>query len=127
MRKHLLVVGGNDSSAVKAAELDVDVSLFQLRRLLTPAQIASVTRVFVFDFEHLDATLSLARALHAHYPLDAAVSFWERALLPASLAGEALGVRTNPSSAVRVTRDKLAMRALLAADAADPVSIVSSV
>src|SRR5688572_7377075 len=114
MRKHLLVVGGNDSSAVRAAELDVDVTLFQLRRLLTPAQVGAATRLFVFDFEELEASLALARALHAVFPVDAVVSFWERALLPAALIGETLRVPANPVKAVRLTRDKLAMREVLA-------------
>ena len=76
MRPHLLVVGGNDSSAVKAAGLDIDVTLFQLRRLLTQKQIDAVKRVSVFDFQQLDETIAMATAVHSVQPLHATVSFW---------------------------------------------------
>jgi glycine/serine hydroxymethyltransferase/biotin carboxylase len=114
MRKHILIVGGNDSSAVKAANLDAEVTLFQLRRLVTQNQLAAAARVLLFDIERHDEALRLARAVHASQPLHAVASFWERALLPASVIGEELGIRANPSAAVRLTRDKLAMRRLLA-------------
>ncbi len=121
MRRHLLVVGGNDSSAVTAAQLDVDVTLFQLRRLVTQNQINAARRTFVFDFEQLDETIALASAVHAVQPFHATVSFWERALLPAAVVGDSLGVATNPRTAVEVTRDKLAMRTLLAQNGLDSV------
>jgi len=121
MRPHLLVVGGNDSSAVKAAELGVDVTLFQLRRLLTQNQLDAARRTFVFDFEQLDETIAWATAVHRVQPFDATVSFWERALLPAAVAGECLGVATNSRRAVDVTRDKLAMRTLLAQNGLESV------
>jgi glycine hydroxymethyltransferase len=121
MRKHILVVGGNDSSAVKAAQLDADVSLFQLPRLLTQAQIAAARRVFVFDFEQQQETNAFARTLHETQHLQAVVSFWERALLPTAIIGEALGLAANPVRPVRLTRDKLGMRKLLAAKHLDDV------
>ncbi len=116
MNKHILVIGGNDSSAVKAARTGVDVTLFQLRRLLTNEQMDAAARLFIFDFEDIPAALQLARAVHAIQPLDAVVSFWERALLPAAIIGEFLGIPANPSRAVQVTRDKAAMREVLAAN-----------
>jgi biotin carboxylase len=122
MRRHLLIVGGNDSSAVQAAQLDVDVTLFQLSHLLTQNQINAAKRAFVFDFERLDETMALASAVHALQPFHASVSFWERALLPAAVVGESLGIPTNPLRAVEVTRDKLATRTLLAQNGLESVS-----
>jgi biotin carboxylase len=121
MRPHLLLIGGNDSSLLHATPLDADVTLFQRRELLTGAQVAAARRVVVFDYERLDETLVHANAIHALHPFQAAVSFWERALLAASVVGEALGIAANPTRAVRLTRDKLLMRQRLASVEADPV------
>jgi len=113
MVRHLLVVGDQDSSAVKAASLGVDVTLFQLPRLGSPKQIAAACRTLVFDFEALDESLAFAHAVHARQPFDAVISFWELALLPATAVAEALNVPGNPMRPVQLTRDKLAMRNLL--------------
>jgi biotin carboxylase len=121
MRPHLLLIGGNDSSALHATPLDADVTLFQRREQLTDGQVAAARRVVVFDYERLDETVALAKAIHAVHPFQAAVSFWERALLAASVTGEVLGIKANPARAVRLTRDKLLMRARLATVDADPV------
>lgn len=116
MRKHLLVVGGHDTSAVQASRLDIDVTLFQSRDNLTQEQMKIARRFFVFDVEDPDESLALARAVHAVHPFDAVVSFWETTLLVAAVIGEDLGIAANPLRPVAVTRDKLAMRELLAAN-----------
>lgn len=52
--------------------------------------------------------------LGARQRLDAVVAVDDQGLLAAALAGEALGLPHNPPAAVAATRDKAAMRALLA-------------
>jgi len=121
VRKHLLVVGGHDTSAVQASRLDIDVTLFQSLDNLTQEQMNAVRRFFVFDIDDLGEALALARAVHAVHPFDAVVSFWETSLLAAAVIGETLGIAANPVRPVAVTRDKLAMRELLAANHRDHV------
>lgn len=58
-----------------------------------------------------DAIVELAR----RRPLDAVVAVDEQGVLAAALAGERLGLASNPPAAVAATRDKAAARAVLAA------------
>ena len=74
MTKHLLVIGAQDSSVMKAA-LDAQVTLFQVPRLVSGKQIASAGRACVFDIESPREAVLLARAIHEHQPFDAVASF----------------------------------------------------
>lgn len=121
LRKHLLVVGGQDSSVAMAA-LEADVTLFQVARLVTPQQIASSRRSCVFDIERVDETISLARAVHALHPFDAVLSFLDAGLLSAASVAEELNIPGNPVRPVALTVDKLAMRALLNEHKLSPVA-----
>lgn len=114
---HILIVGGRDSSISKASELGLEITLFQLDRIISPYQRRHAHRLEVFDFQNHEEALSRARKIHAVHPFDAVASFWELALLPASLIGEALSLPCNPSKAVSLTRDKFATRQLFQDDA----------
>jgi biotin carboxylase len=121
MKKHLLLLGGRDSSAVKAASFDIDITLFQQPHLMTTNQLNVAKRLFAFDFTNSQEALALAQAIHAYHPFDAVVSFWELGLLPAALIGESLSIPANPVFPVEVTRDKLKMRSLLLQQGIDTV------
>ena len=112
MAKHLLVIGAQDSSVMKAA-LDAQVTLFQVPRLVSGKQIASAGRACVFDIESPREAVLLARAIHEHQPFDAVASFLDAGLLSAAHVAEALRIPGNSLQAVATTRDKLAVRKLL--------------
>lgn len=112
MRKHLLVVGGQNESVAMAA-LEAEVTLFQVARLVTPQQIASSRRACVFDIERVDETVTLARAFHALHPFDAVISFLDGGLASAAAVAEDLNIPGNRVRPVALTFDKLAMRTLL--------------
>jgi biotin carboxylase len=118
---HLLLVGGKDSSFGPISELGIDITLIQVSGHLTPLQISRAKRLLLVDSLDLELFRTLARAVHQTHPFDGALSFTEHCLLPASIIGEELGVRCNPLSAVRLTRDKLMMRKLLADCEVKPV------
>ncbi len=120
MRKHLLVVGGQNDSVAMAA-FEADVTLFQVARLVTPQQIASSRRACVFDIELAGETVALARAFHALHPFDAVVSFLDAGLLSAAAVAEDLNIPGNLVRPVALTVDKLAMRALLNEHGLSPV------
>jgi biotin carboxylase len=66
----------------------------------------------------LDDPEAACAAIVAHdavFPLDAVVAVDDRGTLAAALAASRLGLRTNPPDAVAAARDKLLMRARLAA------------
>jgi biotin carboxylase len=111
---HVLVIGGKDSSFSSIRDLDVKVTLIQERADLTTLQRDKTDNLIVFPTLDPDQVERVAAALHASDPFDAVVSFFESCLLLAARVGNALGVKHNPLRAVELTRDKIAMRALLA-------------
>lgn len=114
MRPHVLLVGGKDSAFASIAELDVRVTLLQQRAELTQRQVDCAARLVLTDTIDNTQAEAVAAAVHAVDPFHAVVSFSETCLLLAARIGEQLGVPHNPRPAVERTRDKIAMRALLA-------------
>ena len=102
MAKHLLVIGAQDSSVMKAA-LDAQVTLFQVPRLVSGKQIASAARACVFDIESPREAVLLARAIHEHQPFDAVASFLDAGLLSAAHVAETLRIPGNSLQAVATT------------------------
>ncbi len=116
MSKHILVIGGRDSSVVKPAKLGVHVTLFQQQGSITEAQARMADTVVAFDSLEWKGAIEIARDIHRVRPFNAAVSFWEMGLEIASRIGEELGIRCNPVGAVLSSRDKVCMRRLLESD-----------
>ncbi|MEX2659593.1 MAG: ATP-grasp domain-containing protein [Acidimicrobiales bacterium] len=61
------------------------------------------------------ASADAIEALHRRAPVDAVVAVDEQGVVAAAAASERLGLRHNPPGAVAATRDKAAMRRLMAA------------
>lgn len=114
VRPHLLLVGGKDSSFRSITDLDIDVTLIQERDNLTALQIERAHQLVLLDAVDDDLAVEVARDLHRVRPFDGVLSFFESCLELASLIGASLDVPSNPLAAVRLTRDKVAMRELLA-------------
>lgn len=112
---HLLLIGGKDSGFASIAELAIRVTLIQERKNLSARQTGHATNLVVVEQLTPAAITAVARALHTVDPFTAVLSFYEPYLQVASEIGATLGIAHNPVDAVRVTRDKVAMRALLAA------------
>lgn len=112
--RHVLLIGGKDSGFASIADLGVRVTLIQQRADLSLLQIQRATRLICRDSIDAQEATAVATALHAVDPFEVVVSFSEASLLLAAQLGEGLGVVHNPRHAVELTRDKLAMRALLA-------------
>ncbi|WP_330455713.1 ATP-grasp domain-containing protein [Streptomyces sp. NBC_00820] len=114
-RPHLLLVGGRDSGFASLAELDIRITLVQERAGLTPLQTERADTLIVHDRLGPALAESTAVFLHEHgeAPFDGVLSFAEQHLLTAARIGERLGLAHNPLPAVRDSRDKLRMRALL--------------
>ncbi|MEN0137603.1 MAG: ATP-grasp domain-containing protein [Rhodococcus sp. (in: high G+C Gram-positive bacteria)] len=118
---HILIVGGHDETFRMIEDLPVELSVFQNSESVTAAQARRAHRLCVFDYRNQTEALGMARALHACKPVDAVVSFTEHGLMPAAVIGEALGIKGNAREAVRLTRDKIAMREHLAGGEFGPV------
>ena len=69
----------------------------------------------VVPIDDLEAAVEAICALHSRSRLDAVLAVDDRGIVAASEASERLGLPHNPPEAVRATRDKAVMRALLAA------------
>lgn len=95
---HVLVVGGHEETFRMIADLPVRMTIFPNDRC----------------FDDCEEVVARARAIHDTDPFVGAVSFTEYGLLPAAEVSARLGIRGNALGAVRLTRDKLAMRAALA-------------
>jgi biotin carboxylase len=72
-------------------------------------------RSLVVPIDDPAGTAEAAVALDARTPVDAVVAVDDRGVVGAAMAAERLGLPHNPPAAVAATRDKSAMRALLAA------------
>jgi biotin carboxylase len=88
--------------------------VFQNSESVTARQARRAHRLCVFDYRNQTEALGRARALHEFKRIDAVVSFTEHGLMPAAVIKEALGIKGNALEAVRLTRDKIAMREHLA-------------
>ncbi|MGH3804996.1 MAG: hypothetical protein ACRDTD_33600, partial [Pseudonocardiaceae bacterium] len=102
-------------------DLPVELSVFQNSESVTVPQDRRAHRLCVFDYRNQTEALCMARALHEVKPVDAGVSFTEHGLMPAAVIKEALGIKGNAREAVRLTRDKIAMREHLASRDFGPV------
>ena len=111
---HILIVGGHDETFRMIEDLPVELSVFQNSESVTARQARRAHRLCVFDYRNQTEALSMARALHESQRIDAVVSFTEHGLMPAAVIKEALGIEGNAREAVRLTRDKIAMREHLA-------------
>ncbi|GHC46933.1 ATP-grasp domain-containing protein [Streptomyces cinnamoneus] len=115
VRPHLLLVGGKDSGFASLAELGIRITLLQERGNLTALQAERADTLIVHDRVDANRAETTAVFLHEHgaVPFDAVLSFAEQHLLTAARIGERLSLVHNPLPAVRDSRDKLRMRALL--------------
>lgn len=114
MKPHVLLVGGKDSAFASIAELGVRVTLLQKRADLTQRQVDCAARLVLTETINDTHARAVARAVHAVDPFHAVVSFSEACLSLTACIGEQLGVPHNPRPAVERSRNKVAMRALLA-------------
>jgi biotin carboxylase len=71
-------------------------------------------RALHLDLQQTDAAADAIVALSRRTPLDAVVAVDDQGVVPAATAAQRLGLRSNPPSAVAATRDKAAMRHMLA-------------
>lgn len=118
--KRLCMIGGWEELYDKALSLGAQLVLLhspeKLEHVGKPHERPAVVTVSV-DIADVDACVAVAEKMHAQAPFDAVVSFTEHGLESAAAIIERLGpsgVRGNAPRPVRLTRDKLAMRALLA-------------
>lgn len=116
-RKHVLILGGRDTSVEMLEGLPIDITLFQTADRLTPLQQRLAKRVVVTALSDEAEVRRLARAIHSVNPFDAAASFLEVYLLTTARICEELGIAGNPVQPVLLTLDKLQMREALAGTA----------
>jgi biotin carboxylase len=95
-----------------ARALDVDLVIASDRPNVMAGQFPD--HLLTLPFGDPDASAREMRAYAARRPLDAVVPVDDATTVVASAVGEALGLRVNPLAAARATRDKQAMRELLA-------------
>ena len=72
-------------------------------------------RAIVVPLKAVERAVATIVALHARRPLDAVLAVDDQGLMVAAAASERLGMAHNPPAAAAATRDKAALRALLAA------------
>jgi biotin carboxylase len=96
-----------------AARLGVEVVIGSERRQALAASMGD--RAVVVPLDSVDAAVEAIAALHGRLPLDAVVAVDEQGVAVAAAASARLGLIHNPVGAVAATRDKAAMRGLLAA------------
>ncbi len=99
--------------AAAAGRLGVEVVVGSERRQAMAASMGD--RAVVVPFGPLEAGVAAITAVHRRSPIDAVVAVDDQGLEVAAAASELLGRPHNPLAAVRATRDKATMRALLAA------------
>lgn len=110
---HVLIVGGMGPTIRDVSGLGIDISMFQHAALVRPETPQLSSRLYVFDYEQQEESVSLARWLHARHPIDVAISFTESGVEVAAAICAQLGISGNPPEAVRLSRDKHAMRELM--------------
>lgn len=121
-RPRVLVVGGRLAHVRKARDLGLDVVLVQFPDAYDRELWPYVAQALLLDYGDTDRLLPLVRALHAAYPIRAAVSLFELGLLPAARINEALGLGGESVETVELLLDKGRMRRRLAARGVSPVA-----
>ncbi|QGV77860.1 ATP-grasp domain-containing protein [Streptomyces ficellus] len=121
-RPRVLVIGGKLKLVRKARELGLDVVHAQYPDAYDRGHWPYVDQALLLDYGDIDRLLPLARALHAAYPFQAAVSLFELGLLPAARINEALGLRGESVDTVELLLDKWRMRQQLAAKGISPMA-----
>ena len=111
---HLLLVGARSEVIGKLVGLPLAVSVIQKPGRDSEFERSVALRTASVDFTDPDALLATAREIHDWRRVDAVLSLTEPALYPASVVGEALGVRVNPVATVGMALDKSTMRRRLA-------------
>ncbi|MFE1857441.1 ATP-grasp domain-containing protein [Streptomyces anandii] len=117
-KKRLCLVGARGAFLRDALSLDAEVEILAVQtpeeyRAL-PADLAAQVTALVLDYQDTDRLVELVSALHAVRPLDAVVTVFEEALLPAARLVDALGLPGVPHATVTLLTDKWAMRRHLA-------------
>lgn len=120
-RKHVLAIGGRNSTVDKLEKLGLRFSMVQIPGWVDERQYTSAERFAVLDYENLDELLTLCRAWHRLDPFDAVVTFTEYGLENTSRCAIDLGIAGDNLTAVLVTRDKSRTRALLDEHGLSPV------
>lgn len=121
-RRRVLVVGGTLAQVRKARDLGLDVVHVQYPDAYDRGHWPYVDQALLLDYGDTGRLLPLVRALHAAYPLRAAVSLFELGLLPAARINEALGLAGESVETVELLLDKARMRGRLAARGVSPVA-----
>ncbi|MFC4591380.1 M20/M25/M40 family metallo-hydrolase [Sphaerisporangium corydalis] len=111
---HLVLVGARPEIVGKLVGAPIALTLVDRPGADDPFVRTAALRTFTAGITDTESLLACVRAIHRWRPVDAMLGLTEFALYPTSLAGEALGIRVNPAEAVRLTRDKAAMRHRLA-------------
>jgi biotin carboxylase len=96
-----------------ASRLGVEVVVGCERRQAMAGSMGD--RAVVVPLNAIERAVSTIVALHARTPLDAVLAVDDQGLMVAAAASERLGMAHNPPEAAAATRDKAALRALLAA------------
>ncbi|MEO3852654.1 ATP-grasp domain-containing protein [Streptomyces sp. B8F3] len=121
-RPRVLVVGGRLAQVRKARALGLDVVHVQYPDAYDSGHWPYVDQALLLDYADTGRLLPLVRALHAAYPVRAAVSLFELGLLPAARINEALGLGGESVETVEVLLDKGRMRRRLAERGVSPVA-----
>lgn len=74
-RKHILIIGGRDTSVEMLESLPIDITLFQTAERVTLTQYRVATRVIISKFDDQEEVIKLAKAVYQYFPFDAVVSF----------------------------------------------------
>lgn len=113
-QKRILMVGDPSPYINYLSQIEgTSVILIQAPDRMGMTNIKQLEELHVFDLDDAEKAIALAKALHELKPIDAVWSFTEVGLLTASLVSAALGLPGNTERAVRLTRDKRAMRQVL--------------
>jgi biotin carboxylase len=120
-QKHVLAIGGRNSTVDKLEKLGLRFSMVQIPGWVDERQYTSAERYAVLDYEDLDELLALCRTWHRIDPFDAVVTFTEYGLVNTSRCAIDLGIAGDNLAAVLVTRDKSKTRALLDEHGLGPV------
>jgi acetylornithine deacetylase/succinyl-diaminopimelate desuccinylase-like protein/biotin carboxylase len=107
---HLVLVGARAEIVGKLIGAPIALTLIDRPGADDSFGRVAALRTFSTDITHIESLRACVRDIHRWRPIDAMLALTEHALYPASVAGEAAGTRVNPAEAVRLTRDKAAMR-----------------
>lgn len=122
MLPHLVLVGSRPETVGKMLGVPAALSLISRTGTDDAFERKIVLYADSTDINDPERLLACVRRIHERRPVHAILGGTEHALLPASIAGEALGVRVNPAAAVRRAQDKSALRRRLAEAGAESVA-----